>query len=226
MRTEIIFEDSDVLVIYKPAGLPVQSAKVTQTDVFSELKAYCKGGYIGLVHRLDQPVEGLLVIAKTKQAAAELTRQLASGELKKKYYALVLCETQAKKEDTLTDYLSVDQKAKVARVVHKEDADAKKAVLKYNCIKRKAVAQMEQSSLALMDIEIGTGRFHQIRVQMAHAGLPLLGDLKYGSEQSKSLSNKMGIQSVALCAYYLSFSHPKTEEKLEFRIVPRGSASL
>lgn len=224
MRTKILYEDEQIIIIHKPAGLATQTAKVGQQDVVSELKNYLahknrgKVPYLGVIHRLDQPVEGLLVFAKEKQAAAALTKQLGDGTLNKRYYALICGQVQEKSGE-LVDYLYKDKngKAQVADVMQKTTADnfaedAKKAVLRYQIIKEYS------QGIFLADIHIDTGRFHQIRSQMSHAGMPLLGDSKYGSDESLELSRVLEVRNVALCAYYLEILHPVTHKKLTFEI--------
>ena len=218
MRCEILYEDETIIVIRKPAGLATQSAKVGEADVVSELKKYlaengAKNPYIGVVHRLDQPVEGLLVFAKTKDAAAGLTKQLSAGTLNKHYYALV-CGKPSADEGELVDYLIKEQS--VARVVSPEHKDAKRAVLQYKEVKRMP------EGLALLDIHIDTGRFHQIRVQMANAGMPLLGDMKYGSDASIAFSREVGVRFVALYAYHLEFRHPITKKAMSYELQPES----
>ena len=246
MQTKIIYEDAQVIVCHKPAGLATQSGHVGQSDVVSELKKYLANGqgkasveasykkeeaksvsgkvgksggavpYLGVVHRLDQPVEGLLVFAKTKEAAAKLTAQLSQGSLNKQYYAVVCGKPTAKSQE-LVDYLIKD--GNVARVSECGVPEAKKAILQYIVVREAQTADGED--FTLLDIHIDTGRFHQIRAQMSHAGLPLLGDSKYGNEQSLALGRKLGIRNVALYAYKVEFLHPVTGKKLEFSIEPK-----
>lgn len=223
MRISILFEDKYIVVIYKPAGLATQTAKVGQPDVVSELKNHLKGGYVGVVHRLDQPVEGLLVFGKTKEATAALSAQLAKGILNKHYQAVICGQPQAT-EGTLVDYLikTPDNRAQVVEVPaeqalsEKKDAP-KKAVLHYQILKNIF------ENVFLADIHIETGRFHQIRVQMAHAGMPLLGDAKYGTEESCGISRELGVRNVALCACEIILKHPVSGEKLRFQIEPKGA---
>lgn len=241
MKTEIIYEDSDLMVIYKHAGIATESAKVTQTDVFSELKSHLKGGFVGLIHRLDQPVEGLLVVAKNKQTASQLNHQLMEGKLKKSYLAMVLVEnilgtdrenknSQVSIEQTvsLTDYLYKNPKTQMAEVVSKANENAQVAKLTYTC---KSICGNEKydflnetEKLACMNIEIETGRFHQIRSQMSNARMPLLGDLKYASARAKEISMQNMIRFVALCANSIRFVHPKTKKEMNFQIEPRNKA--
>ena len=244
MRTKIIFEDRDILVIQKPAGLATQTARVDQQDVVSELKNYLAGtSYLGVVHRLDQPVEGLLVFGKTKAAAASLAAQLEhkdrDGTLNKRYYC-VICGKASNKDDQLVDYLYKDS-ANHAVVLSAKGAEkeprAKQVSLHYHILEEKAIStsenllmltedihQLSPIYLSLADIQIDTGRFHQIRAQMAHGGMFLLGDGKYGDDFTRKISEQFGIRNVALCAYSLEFVHPVTKEKLHFQIKPQGKA--
>lgn len=244
MQTQIVYEDEAVLVIRKPAGLATESAGIGQKDVVSELKNYVakknpgKMPYLGVVHRLDQPVEGLLVFAKTKKAADNLTAQLGKGTLKKEYLAVV-CGKVPENTGRLVDYLAKEkgmavvkdaadtQSEKDADAQAKKDADvqaekaadpqAKKAVLTYT---KKA----ETEKFTLLAVQIETGRFHQIRAQLSHAGFPILGDEKYGSEESKELSREKKIRFTALCAASLSFRHPVTGKVMAFTQAPQNPA--
>ena len=219
MKTRILHEDDAIFVIHKPAGIGVQSARIGQTDCESELKNYLarqgKSTYIGLVHRLDQPVEGLLVVAKTKDAAAKLNKQLAAGSLNKKYLTVVLQDEDVNDEGDFKDFLVKD--GSVAKVVSSNIKEAKEARLHYQILKK-------QDKLALADVEIETGRFHQIRCQMAHHGMPLLGDVKYGSSTSMEVSRELGVRQTALCANRIAFQHPVTGKLLEFEVVPENKA--
>lgn len=250
MRTKIIYEDKELLIIHKPAGLATQTSKIGQADVVSELKNYLMAGakgspqgrkepYLGIIHRLDQPVEGLLVFAKTKDAAAQLTVQLSKGTLNKQYYALI-CGQPAAEEGELVDYLYKDANSRAQVVTGQQEKypEAKKAVLQYKLLKSVAVAgngggststdvtgggqQSTSKVVSLMDIHIETGRFHQIRAQMAHAGMALLGDSKYADEDTLQTSREMGIRNVALCAYKLECRHPVTKQELSFSVEPEG----
>ncbi|MCD7835900.1 MAG: RluA family pseudouridine synthase [Lachnospiraceae bacterium] len=225
MRTEIIYEDDYVLVCYKPAALASQTARVGQPDVVSELRNYLNEksagaakGYLGIVHRLDQPVEGLLVFARTQKAAAGLSAQLTGGTLNKSYYA-VICGRPEKREAELTDYL--EKKDGRAVVVRDSRRKGQRAVLHYKIIAEKEVLSC---SVFLAEIKIDTGRFHQIRAQMANAGMPLLGDMKYGNEISANISRQLNVRNTALCAYELEFKHPVNGKKMHFVISPKGAA--
>ena len=221
MKTKIIYEDKHILVVYKPAGIAVQAARSMEMDVVSELKNYLKSSYVGLIHRLDQPVEGILVFAKTSLAAAALSKQTADGTMEKEYLAAVLTSKEIPEEEVLTNYLLKDGKTNTSRVVEASVKNAKKAVLSYEVQKTVFAQESETEKIALLKIQLKTGRHHQIRVQLANANLPLLGDLKYGSEESKKLSSRLGIKDVALCACRLIFKHPKTEKTMEFIVSPQ-----
>lgn len=218
MHTVIRYEDEHIIVAYKPAGLATQTAKVGQADMVSELKNHLKGGYVGVVHRLDQPVEGLLVFAKSKAAAAALSSQLQKGILNKHYYAVVCGKPECGKGG-LVDYLrrTADNRAEIVDMERVDMTGAKIAKLQFEVL-----AQSEQKGISLLDIHITTGRFHQIRAQMAHAGFPLLGDVKYGTDTSGQLSREYGVRNVALCAYELECVHPATGETLHFTVEPKG----
>lgn len=231
MKSRVIYQDEAIIVAYKPSGLPTQTAKVGCEDMVSELKKELvfwqknsgrrQTPYLGLIHRLDQPVEGLLVFAKTQKAAAALSKQLSEGVLRKQYYAAV-CGKVSAKEGELVDYLlkGNDNRAMVVTGAEKQYPEAKKAVLQYKIVDRAS----GREELFLADIHIDTGRFHQIRAQMSHAGMPLLGDLKYGTEESCKLSRTEGIRNVALCAYKLVLEHPLTGKRMSFEIKPEGLA--
>ena len=208
----IVFENDRYMVIHKPSGIPVQTASVRTQDVCSILKNHLKGGYLGVIHRLDQPVEGLLVFAKDKKTAAELSEEVSKGELKKSYVAVSYGEGPESGEDVC--YM---KKTQDGFCIIGEGEDYRKAELKYELLGK-------AEGTSLYRIVIGTGRFHQIRAQMARLGLPLLGDLKYGSDESRALSEKLGIPAPALCAYRLSVKDPETGSVKEFEVKPENPA--
>lgn len=241
VEAEILYEDKHIMVVYKPAGLATQTARVGLPDLVSELKNHLARSrtssgsgcgrdvpYLGVVHRLDQPVEGMLVFALHKKAAAVLSGQLQKqgdkGTLHKHYYA-VFCGQPPAWEGKLTDYIDKDgENRAVIREPSQgrgEPAGAKKAVLQYRVLR---TLDKEGRRISLADILLETGRFHQIRAQMAHGGMSLLGDMKYGDGEAREASLALGIRSVALCAYSLEFTHPVTGEALCFRTAPRGRA--
>lgn len=220
MNSTIIYEDNEIIVCEKMPNLPTQTDKIGQMDLVSEIKNYLakengvSNPYLGVIHRLDQPVHGVLVFAKTPLAAKELTRQITNHTLKKHYYAIT-CGQLVATEATLVDYLAKDAKTNFSKVVSPQTPGAKKAELTYHHVETK-------NNLHLMEIDLLTGRHHQIRVQMAHAGLPLLGDVKYGNASTELIQNQA--DTVALCAYKITFSHPKNKKAMTFVIKPSMEA--
>lgn len=207
---EIIYEDDTILVCIKPEGVATQTKKIGQPDMESLLKNYRAGKgeepYIGVVHRLDQPVRGIMVFAKTKEAAASLSRQFATRKADKYYYAVTDGIPNPPK-GTLEDFLLRDGRTNTSSVVSKSTPNAKKAVLSYQVLK-------ENGTNAWLKIHLETGRHHQIRVQMANAGWPLCGDRKYNFRENL----KQQHTSLALCSYKLTMKHPVTKKNMEFEI--------
>lgn len=199
----ILYEDQHIIVCKKEAGVAVQTARMSQMDMESALKNYLavkdsgKVPYLAVIHRLDQPVRGVLVFAKTAFAAKELSKQVTEHTIGK-YYLAEVEGTIPAEEGTLEDYLIKDGKTNTSKVVTSEIPGAKKATLHYK-------KRDEQT----IEIELITGRHHQIRVQCAHAGMPLKGDTKYNSNAQRG--DRLG-----LCAYHLIFRHPKTRKVMEF----------
>lgn len=233
MQKNIVFEDDYMLIAYKPAGIATQTARVGQRDMMSELKNYLSGKpeykkgrepYLGLIHRLDQPVTGILVFAKTREAAAALNRQMRDGTFRKYYYAIVYGKPD-KEEGRLEHYLYKDSKTNRSVVVKSDFPRAKKAELYYRQIKTLMVLEAFQET-TLVEIELFTGRHHQIRVQMADAGMSLLGDNKYGEEKVRTFSQEIGCRNVALCAYKLQFRHPETGRDICFVELPKEEIFL
>lgn len=218
LELNIIYEDNHLLVCEKPSGIPSQSSKIGSQDMVSILKNYLyekegKHGepYLGLIHRLDQPVQGAMVFAKNPFSAKELSKQAAT-DIMKKYYLAVICGKMEQEEGILIDYLLKNGRENVSAVVSEKTVGAKKAELKYRVLDRKEEKE-------LLQIQLITGRHHQIRVQLASRGKPLWGDRKYGSE----IKNKEEWNQIALCAYQLEFIHPKYKKNMKFQINPSGS---
>ena len=218
MGLNILFEDDHVFVVKKDAGIPVQAGKLRMMDLQGLIKNELyrrnrKGGepYLGLIHRLDQPVEGVMVFAKTPFAAGALSEQVTDGRMKKHYLAL-LCGKPSEDSGKLVDYLVKDGRTNTSSVVKSQEKDAKRAELNYQVLKR-------NEETTLVEVELITGRHHQIRVQMANAGWPLYGDTKYNPQFQEVTEH---VQT-ALCAYKLSFVHPKTKKVMEFCIEPDNS---
>ena len=206
----IIYEDDVILVCVKPAGVATQTKQIGQKDMESMLRTYRmqKGepSYIGVVHRLDQPVSGVMVFAKTKEASANLSKQMAA-KMADKYYYAVTDGVPDKAKGTLEDYLLRDGRTNLSRVVGSKETGAKRAELSYEVLTK-------TDAKALLNIKLATGRHHQIRVQMAHAGWPLVGDRKYNFKANMKMEN----EPMGLCSYKLGFSHPVTKKRLEFEI--------
>ena len=209
---KIIEEDRDILVCHKPAGIPVQTARTGQQDMVSLLKNYRASKKeppeIYVVHRLDQPVEGVMVFAKNRKAAAALGRQI-QGKTVDKYYQALVEGVPEPEEGRLEDYLLRDGKTNTSSVVPAGTKDARKAVLTYRVLKTEQEGQSERS---LLEIQLETGRHHQIRVQLAHAGHPLVGDKKYNP------GCQSGYLPIALCSTRLCFDHPATGKRMEFKL--------
>lgn len=200
----ILYEDQYILVCQKEAGIAVQTARISQMDLESALKNYLaaknnndrKMPYLAVIHRLDQPVRGVLVFAKTPLAAKNLNAQVINHSIGK-YYLAEVDGVIPKEGDTLEDYLIKDARTNTSKVVKADTPNSKKAVLHY-----------KKKDEHTVEIELVTGRHHQIRVQLSHAGMPLKGDTKYNP---RALPGRLG-----LCAYRLVFKHPKTGKEMEF----------
>lgn len=210
---EIIFEDEFIIVCKKPPGVPTQTPKSGVADMVSLLKnhrlARGEEPYLGLVHRLDQPVEGVMVFAKDRQSAASLSLQMQSGTFEKYYYAMAHGVLEPA-SGTLENYLLRDGRNNISKVVPKGTPKAKLARLSYE-----TVTSWEDRSL--LRIKLDTGRHHQIRVQLSHIGHPLIGDKKYGE-------NTPGYLPLGLCSYHIGFEHPGTHQKVTYEIEPAGKA--
>lgn len=214
MEIKVIYKDSEIIIVNKPAGIPVQTKNITQKDLESEIKKMLsaegkKDPYLAVINRLDQPVSGLVLFALNKTSAAKLSDDLVKGRIDKYYKAEVLGEFD-QKEGVLEDMIYKDGRSNTSFRVDEKDPrykDAKKAVLEYR-----------EESPGNLEIKLITGRHHQIRVQLANAGHPILGDTKYGNEASKEEASKRGIKELKLKAYKLEINHPRTGERLEYQI--------
>lgn len=221
-KLKIVYEDGKKIVIFKPAGVLTQSGKSFDTDIVSQVLTYrrSKGEdtYAAVINRLDRPVSGLVLLAKTRQEAARLSIQMQKTSFNKMYYA-ILCGKLTEREGTFVDYLLKDGKNNVSSVVVRETPGAKRAELKYQVVKHITLENRragetfgDVEELTLVRIHLITGRHHQIRVQFSARNMPLLGDVKYGGERGKRAleilknSGKRMIQryETALCAYSLT----------------------
>ena len=200
----IIYEDNHLLVVEKPINVPVQADKSGDEDLLTMLKKYLKEKYnkpgdvyLGLVHRLDRPVGGVMVFAKTSKAASRLSKQVQKHEFKKIYMAVI--EGKVSDSGTFKDKLKKDEKTNITRV----SEDGKEAELSYNLIGF-------VNNLSLVRISLKTGRSHQIRVQFSSRKIPLYGDQKYNPKAIKD--------QIALFASKLEFKHPITKEIMSFEL--------
>ena len=207
---EILYEDEALLVCKKPAGVATQTKRLGQKDMESLLKNYraSKGEvpYIGVVHRLDQPVSGVMVFAKTKEAASDLSRQVKT-KLADKYYFAMTEGVPEKKKGSLVDYLLHDGKTNTSSVVTKDTPEAKRAELEYEVVET-------DGRRAVLRIHLLTGRHHQIRVQLSHAGFPIVGDKKYNFREHLKTSG----EALALCSCHIGFKHPVTHKTMKFEL--------
>lgn len=217
MNPDIIYEDECILVCHKPSGIATQSAKIGTPDMVSILKNYLyknskikKEPYLSVIHRLDQPVEGLLVFSKTPIATKNLNKQLNNSGFNKIYHA-ILTGSLPHKEGTLTDYLIKDGRTNTSRVCSSDTPGAKKSILFYKEIK--PITAHDGLCYTLAEITLETGRHHQIRVQMSNAGCPILGDRKYGANQNNSSAS-----TLQLFACKLSFQHPISGKQMSFSL--------
>ena len=210
---DVLYEDNHVLVAVKPPNMLSQGDNTGDTDLLTLLKEYIReeyhkpgNVYLGLVHRLDRPVGGLMVFARTSKAAARLSAQMREHEMGREYLCVAMGEELEDRFD-LTDYLVHDEMKNREVVCEADEKGAKLAILHGRCIARR-----EGTSLCAIRLE--TGRKHQIRAQMSNAGAPLWGDNRYGS----------GIpgQQIALWGYKLTLEHPTTHEILTFHAMPEG----
>lgn len=208
MDLNIIYEDESLIVCEKPAGVATQTKRLGQADMESILKNYRAGKgevpYIGVIHRLDQPVAGIMVFAKTKEAASSLSRQVQSKAADKFYYAMTDGIPEEQK-GCLEDELFHDGKTNTTHVAGAGTKGAKHARLSYEVI-------VSKDHRAVLRVQLDTGRPHQIRVQLSHAGWPIVGDRKYNQKES---AKEAGLK---LCSYKIGFTHPVTKKRMEFVI--------
>lgn len=213
MNIPILYEDNHLIVVEKPVNMPVQADDSRDLDLLSYVKQdikerYDKPGnvYLALIHRLDRPVGGAIVFAKTSKAASRMADLLRKHEIKRTYLAITRGEVR-QKEGRLIDYLWKDRQKNEVFVVNKNKNGAKKAILDYK-------VSQTAANLSLLKVQLQTGRSHQIRVQLQHLGYPLFGDQKYGVKV-----NKPGEQ-IALCSHTLSFVHPVRKDLINITSKP------
>lgn len=217
----ILYEDQAVIVVNKPVGLDSQSSKKFAPDMVSEIKRHIhkqspNNGepYLGVIHRLDKPVGGIMVYGKNRKAAEALSNQLQSHKIIKKYLAVV-CGKPVDNKGVYVDYLLKDGKNNYTQIVDKCITGGKLAELEYEIVD---ISENGDQILSLAEISLKTGRHHQIRAQMAYHGMPLWGDQKYNPDFAEQRNT-----SVALFSSYLEFNHPVTAKRMKFRLYPETS---
>ena len=205
---QVLYEDNHIIIVNKAPGEIVQGDKTGDTPLSEIVKAYLKEKYnkpgnvfCGVTHRLDRPTSGVVVFAKTSKALSRLNEMFRNGEVDKTYWAIVKKRPQ-KEEDTLTHYLIKNEKTNKSTAYDTEKPKTKRAVLHYKLI-------ASSDNYQLLEVDLETGRHHQIRSQLAKIGSPIKGDLKYGAERS----NPDG--GISLNASSISFIHPVSKEKIE-----------
>ena len=207
-NADILFEDNHIIIVQKTAGIPTQGDETGDLSLFEMVQRYIKvkynkpgDVYLGLVHRVDRPVSGLVMFAKTSKAASRLSEMFREHTIEKTYLAIV-ANQPPKEEDTLTNYIWKDKEANRAYCYNKEKKGSKKAILDYR--------QLQQVGKEyLLEIKPHTGRSHQIRAQLANMGSPIVGDIKYGSKAN------VEDRSICLLARRLKFIHPVKKTPLE-----------
>lgn len=207
MKFKVLYEDNHIIVVVKPSGILSQEDNTKDDDMLTLIKEYLKvkynkpgNVYLGLIHRLDRMTSGVMVFGKTSKASSRLSNDIRNHLFSKKYYAIV--KGNVLEEGILEDCLSKNESNGISYV----DPNGKKAKLKYRLVKK-------NDDLNLVDIELLTGRHHQIRVQFSSRNNPVLGDALY----DKKFDGKLYLH-----AYSLSFTHPVTKEVLEFKENPSG----
>ncbi len=204
----VLYEDNHIIVVIKKENIPVQEDSSKDKDLITIIKEYLKekynkpgNVYLGLVHRLDRPVGGIMVFAKTSKAASRLSDEIRNNKVHKKYMAIV--HGKIDEEGKLVNKISKDSKTNNTYL----DENGKEAILYYKRIKYN-----KEKDLSLVDINLITGRHHQIRFQLSNYGYPIYGDQRYGRQDKKQ---------IRLFAYELSFIHPVTKEEMTFNTLPK-----
>lgn len=204
---KILYEDNHIIVVIKPYNVPVQADSSNDLDMLTIIKNYIKekynkqgNVYLGLVHRLDRPVGGVMVFAKTSKAASRLSEEVRTNKIHKTYLAVVHGVLD-KKDDKLINKMSKNEKTHNSYI---DEKNGKEAVLEYKVIK-------EENNISLLKINLITGRHHQIRLQLSNINHPIYGDQRYGFQDKKQ---------IMLYAYKLEFIHPVTKKVMTFKNLP------
>ena len=212
LEPNIIYEDNHVIVVIKPHNISVQEDESKDPDMLTIIKEFLKkrdnkpgNVFLGLVHRLDRPTGGVMVFAKTSKAASRLSKELKDKQLKKHYLCVVNGKPQLS-NNRLVTYLKKDEKTNTVRIAPKLEEGSKEAILEYSVLDSK-------NKYSLIEVDLITGRSHQIRVQMSsQLNCPIFGDFKYGDKDHGG--------NLALWAYELTFTHPTTRENMRFTVAP------
>ena len=212
-KLKVIYEDNHIIVVEKPVNIPSQGDKTGDIDMLTIIKDYLKekynkpgNVYLGLVHRLDRPVGGVMVFAKTSKAASRLSNQVREKIFKKTYLVIVNGKME-KEKDVLEDYLLKNERNNISKVVKEGTKNSKLAVLDYEVLKYN-----EETDLSVLKINLHTGRHHQIRVQLSSRNHSIYGDQKYGGRGHG--------KQICLWAYSLTIEHPITKEEMTFKSIP------
>ena len=215
---KILYEDNHIIVVQKPPNIPSQADKTEDEDMLTIIKKYLKekynkpgNVYLGLIHRLDRPVGGVMVFAKTSKAAARLSEQVREKVFRKEYIAIVDGKFE-EKQGTLENYLLKNERNNLSKVVNEETKNAKYAKLDYEVI-----WYNDEINMSVVKVLLHTGRHHQIRVQLANINHSISGDQKYGTRGRG--------KQIALWAYRLTIYHPITKEQLTFTDIPEHIGS-
>lgn len=217
-KLNVIYEDNHIIVVEKPVNIPSQGDKTGDIDMLTIVKEYIKAKYnkpgevyLGLIHRLDRPVGGVMVFAKTSKAASRLSEQVREKIFKKKY--LVIADGKFENlNGTLENYLLKNEKTNTSKVVDENTKNAKFAKLDYEVLKYN-----DEIDLSLVKVNLHTGRHHQIRLQFANIGHSICGDQKYGTRGRG--------KQICLWAYELTILHPISKEELTFKVLPKAEGS-
>ena len=213
IKINVLYEDNHIIVVEKPVNIPSQGDKTGDVDMLTIIKEYLKNKYnkpgnvyLGLIHRLDRPVGGVMVFAKTSKSASRLSEEVRNKDFKKSY--LVIANGKFEKtRDTFEDYLLKNEKNNISKVVKPGTKNSKLASLDYEILKYD-----DELNLSVVKVNIHTGRHHQIRVQLSSRGHSIYGDQKYGGRGHG--------KQICLWAYELTLFHPISKEKMTFKCVP------
>ena len=210
MDIKVLYEDNHIIAVYKPAGVLTQADETGDLCLLEEVKKYLKNKYkkpgkvfLGLLHRLDRNVSGIILFAKTSKGASRLSEQFRNNSIKKTYHAVVL--DKLKNKGTLKNYIQKDEQKRIAKIFDKENNNNQLAILDYE-------VAASNKNYSLVKIGLKTGKFHQIRAQFANIGNPVVGDIKYGAPFS--LKDK----SICLCATSIKFLTAVNENEKEISI--------